>query len=218
MDWMVEAYRREPMARRVQKTRMAMRLNVSRPTLNKYLAGGGIPFPFPPDDHLVWITDVDDIAHGLLWVSPSLCEALGVTEDQLVGHDPREVLQAGAEERQDHREEINQLIRGERDAHDCHAIFVRKSDGYWIHCRLKVTYGAAYRVWFADAVMEGAPEPPPSVNNVVKAAESTMAKLTSMALAGLGAFALLDGSDGKWDGVIRWCHLLVQHAAQHARM
>jgi hypothetical protein len=131
-------------------------LGASRPSVNKYLAGGGLPWPLPPPDHLVWVTDIDD--RSLLWVSPSLATALQYETEEMLGQDARLLLRGQRPSEPGHREAIQALIDDANDGayHDCESAFVRK-DGLWIPLRLRVTYGGLYRVWFANAVQTGVP-------------------------------------------------------------
>jgi hypothetical protein len=131
-------------------------LGASRPSVNKYLAGGGLSWPLPPPDHLVWVTDIDD--RSLLWVSPSLAAALQYETEEMLGQDARLLLRGQRPSEPGHREAIQALIDDANDGayHDCDSAFVRK-DGLWIPLRLRVTYGGLYRVWFADAVQTGVP-------------------------------------------------------------
>jgi hypothetical protein len=155
-QWMRESFRREPLERRVQKGRFCQRLSIRRPTVNGYLKGGGIPFPFPPEDHLVFVVDVDD--RTLRWVSPSVCDALQHAESELIGRDAHGELRGTQASEPGHRAAIDALVTGTslEPFHECRTTFVRR-DGLWLPVRIRVSYGPLYRVWFIDAQLNGEP-------------------------------------------------------------
>lgn len=140
--------------RRVQKKLLAKRIGMSRPTLNKSLQGSGAPYPFPTPDQLVWVVDIDD--SSALWVNAAVATTLQHPRDWFIGRDAREAFHPGIAGNEMHRREIEAMIRGELDVHECTTTFVR-ADGELVSLDIRVRYGPEYRVWFAVGELEFQP-------------------------------------------------------------
>lgn len=160
-EWMrTNSEFREPLARRYQKKRLALYLNRSRPAVNAYLQGGGVPFPFPAPEELVWVVNIDD--KTVRWVSPSMCITLG--RNDFIGRSAHEVLRGGQATEEGHSEALEALIRGELDFHECHTAFVRHPDHWLVPLNIRVSYGPLYRNWFGRGELAGQAFEPPSTN------------------------------------------------------
>jgi len=161
-EWVRQTYRNEPLDQRMTKDRFCSRIKITKPTVNKYLRGGGIPFPLPPQNHVVWVVDAED--HTVLWVNAKLCDTLRHDEDFYVGQDASVTLRGAQASEPGHLEALQALRRDEIDVHECTTTFVR-DDGWLVPLAISVYYGPLYRVWFAVGVPSGDPIAPAVSNH-----------------------------------------------------
>jgi hypothetical protein len=130
---------------------------LSRPTLNKWLSGAGIPWPFPMPDHLVIAIDAIDLT--ILWTNAVVESAL---RRGLIGKHGS-ILRGNRPSEPGHREQLQELVEGRLDVHQCRALFER-DDGALVPFCIDVTYGWWYRNFLIVGLQAGDPIlPPPRV-------------------------------------------------------
>jgi hypothetical protein len=113
----------------------------------------------PPEDHLVLVITCVD--HILQWVSPSVCAAVGMPRDELIGQNVRVALRRGRQiqAHYDRFAELVQALRAdllEPPIGECDT-YILQADGRRLPLHMQVTYGHEYDCVFVDATA-GEPE------------------------------------------------------------
>jgi len=143
-------------------------LNLAKGTFNIYLAAVGMPWTRgsgpPPKEHLVLLFDAS--TYLLVWVSASVCTAVGRSSEDIVGHRARDVLRQGQSVPSHELEfaRIMQALMNGREQVGEMSTYILAVDGSDIPLHLSITYGAAHNVIFVDATIQASVKQPDLFN------------------------------------------------------
>lgn len=133
--------------RELTKKALYERLTLTRPSFNEYMERGGVPFPLPAKEHLVFVVQADE-TYSLLWVSETACTVLGRSREEIIGQDTRIVV--GNNGNAELREIARQLRAKELEWAKIDSYLTGPDDRH-IPVELHITWGEYYDVWFVDA-------------------------------------------------------------------
>jgi hypothetical protein len=142
-------------SRKLTKIHLARRVGLSKPAFNKYYRDVGARWPFPTEDHLVYLVGAHD---GVLrYASPSLRTTLHLPEDA-VGFRIGKALRGGEELAATAPEvlDIGRRLRdGGEDELEYSTYLVRWDDHARVPVSMLITYGLGFDVFFVDAMISG---------------------------------------------------------------
>lgn len=138
------------------KTGLAGRIKMSKPAFNKYYASAGARWPFPGEDHLVYVVRAADGI--LLWLAPTVCDVLHCEREDVIGLTVSQAFRGG-EDLAVTAPEISEIGRRLRehgeDELEYSTYLVRWDDGAHVPVSLMITYGEGFDVFFVDAMITG---------------------------------------------------------------
>lgn len=144
--------------RALTKSGWAKRIALSVPTFNKYFASVGARWPFPAEDHLVYVVGSHGQVPVLLWLASTVCDALHCVREDVIGLPVSQALRGGEDLAVAEPEllEIGRRLRtGDIDEQEYSTYLVRRDDGAHVPVSLLITYGEGFDVFFVDAMITG---------------------------------------------------------------